>query len=116
MYAQMIAGKDAKHFGQAKNSWLTGTAAWNFCVISQQILGVQPDWNGLRVEPCIPQDWEGYTVSRRFRGATYNIAVQNPDHVCKGVKAVTVDGAPIEGNVLPVFADGQVHQVEVILG
>ena len=116
VYSQMIAGKDARNFGQAKNSWLTGTAAWNFYVISNYILGVKPDWHGLRIDPCIPQDWDGYTISRRFRGATYEIKVQNPDHVCKGVKSVTVDGRAIEGNVLPVFADGKVHQVEVILG
>ncbi len=116
VYSQMIAGKDAKNFGQAKNSWLTGTAAWNFYVISNYILGIKPDWQGLRVDPCIPHDWDGYEVSRRFRGATYEIAIRNPEHVCKGVKTVTVDGQTIEGNLLPVFADGQTHQVEVILG
>ena len=116
VYSQMIAGKDAKNFGQAKNSWLTGTAAWNFYVISNYILGIKPDWQGLKVDPCIPQGWDGYKVSRRFRGATYEIAINNPDHVCRGVKAVTVDGKAIEGNVLPVFADGKVHQVEVVLG
>ena len=116
VYSQMIAGKDAKNFGQAKNSWLTGTAAWNFYVISNYILGIKPDWYGLKIDPCVPHDWDGYKVSRRFRGATYEIAINNPDHVCKGVKAVTVDGKAIEGNVLPVFADGKVHQVEVTLG
>ena len=116
VYSQMIAGKDAKNFGQAKNSWLTGTAAWNFYVISNYILGVKPDWAGLRIDPCIPKGWDGYGISRRFRGATYDIAVKNPDHVCKGVSSVVVDGTPIEGNVLPVFADGKVHTVEVTLG
>ena len=116
VYSQMIAGKDAKNFGQAKNSWLTGTAAWNFYVISNYILGVKPDWTGLRIDPCIPKDWDGYGISRRFRGATYDIAVKNPNHVCKGVASVVVDGTPIEGNVLPVFADGKVHTVEVTLG
>ena len=116
VYSQMIAGKDAKNFGQAKNSWLTGTAAWNFYVISNYILGVKPDWAGLRIDPCIPKDWDGYGISRRFRGATYDIAVKNPNHVCKGVASVVVDGTPIEGNVLPVFADGKVHKVEVTLG
>ena len=116
VYSQMIAGKDAKNFGQAKNSWLTGTAAWNFYVISNYILGIKPDWTGLRVDPCIPHDWDGYRVSRRFRGATYEIAIRNPDHVCRGVKSVTVDGQAIEGSVLPVFADAKVHQVEVTLG
>ena len=116
VYSQMIAGKDAKNFGQAKNSWLTGTAAWNFYVISNYILGIKPDWEGLKVDPCIPHTWDGYQVSRRFRGATYAIAIENPSHVCRGVKQVTVDGQAIEGNVLPVFADGKTHQVTVTLG
>ena len=116
VYSQMIAGKDAPNFGQAKNSWLTGTAAWNFYVISNYILGVKPDWDGLKIDPCIPHDWEGYQVSRRFRGAVYAIDIQNPRHVCRGVQSVTVDGKTIEGNVLPVFGDGKTHQVTVVLG
>ena len=116
VYSQMIAGKDAKNFGQAKNSWLTGTAAWNFYVISNYILGVKPDWDGLKIDPCIPHDWDGYQISRRFRGATYAIDIQNPSHVCRGVKSVTVDGKAIEGNVLPVFGDGKTHRVTVTLG
>ena len=116
VYSQMIAGKDAAHFGQAKNSWLTGTAAWNFYVISNYILGVKPDWDGLKIDPCVPHTWDGYEVSRKFRGATYAIAIKNPDHVCRGVKSVIVDGKAIDGNVLPAFGDGKIHQVEVILG
>ncbi len=116
VYAQMIAGKDASRHGEAKNSWLTGTAAWNFVAVSQYILGIIPDWNGLKVDPSIPSAWDGFELTRVFRGATYAITVKNPDHVCKGVKAVTVDGNAIEGNVLPVFADGKTHTVEVVLG
>ena len=116
VYSQMIAGKDAKNFGQAKNSWLTGTAAWNFYVISNYILGIKPDWDGLKIDPCIPHTWDGYRISRRFRGAMYDIEIKNPAHVCRGVKEVTVDGQKTEGNVLPVFADGKNHKVEVILG
>ncbi|MBQ7519039.1 MAG: glycosyl transferase, partial [Clostridia bacterium] len=116
VYSQMVAGRDAPSFGEAKNSWLTGTAAWNFYVISNYILGVKPDWDGLKIDPCIPHAWDGYRISRRFRGATYDIDIQNPAHVCRGVKAVTVDGAPIEGNVLPVFGDGKEHKVTVVLG
>ncbi|MBE5804730.1 MAG: glycosyl transferase [Clostridiales bacterium] len=116
VYSQMIAGKEAKNFGQAKNSWLTGTAAWNFYVISNYILGIKPDWDGLKVDPCIPHTWDGYKISRRFRNATYDITIDNSAHVCRGVKAVTVDGKAIEGNVLPVFSDGKVHEVKVVLG
>jgi len=68
VYAQMVAGKDAKRHGEAKNSWLTGTAAWNFVAISQWILGVKPDYDGLKIDPCIPKAWDGYKVTRYFRG------------------------------------------------
>src|SRR5690606_1397139 len=70
VYSQTIAGRDAPRFGEAKNSWLTGTAAWNFVAISQWILGIRPEYDGLRVDPCIPSWLEGFTVERRFRGAT----------------------------------------------
>ncbi|NLW88771.1 MAG: glycosyl transferase [Clostridiaceae bacterium] len=116
VYSQMIAGKDAGRMGEAKNSWLTGTAAWNFVAISQAILGIKPEYDGLRVDPCIPSDWKGYTVTRVFRGATYEISIQNPDGVKKGVRSVTVDGQPIEGNVLPVLEEGTKHIVEVVMG
>ena len=116
VYSQMIAGKDAPNFGESKNSWLTGTAAWNFVAVSQYILGVIPDWDGLKIDPSIPHEWDGFTISRQFRGATYDVTVKNPNHVCKGVVSVTVDGKAIEGSVLPVFADGKNHAVEVVMG
>ena len=116
VYSQMIAGKDAPHFGQAKNSWLTGTAAWNFYVISNYILGIKPDWDGLKIDPCIPHGWEGYQICRRFRGAVYEIDIQNPNHVCRGVRELTVDGKKVDGNVIPAFTDGGNHQVKVVLG
>ncbi len=124
VYGQMIGGKDAgsdigqtgKNFGQGKNSWLTGTAAWNMVAISQYILGIAADFDGLRIDPSIPSAWDGFKASREYRGATYNITIKNPEHVCKGVKSVTVDGNAIEGNVLPVFDKGTTHEVEVVLG
>ena len=116
VYSQMIAGKDAEKPGEAKNSWLTGTAAWNFVVISQNILGIKPDYNGLMVAPCIPKDWEGYKISRKFRNSTFEISITNPDHVSKGVKKLVVDGNEISGNVIPVFNDGKTHAVEVVMG
>ena len=116
VYAQMIAGKDAKRHGEAKNSWLTGTAAWNFVAVSQYILGIIPNWNGLKVDPSIPSAWDGFSITRKFRGSVYDITIKNPNHICKGVKSVTVDGNAIEGNVLPVFTDGSTHKVEVIMG
>lgn len=116
VYGQMIAGKDADRFGEGKNSWLTGTAAWNFVAISQYILGMIPDFNGLKVDPSIPSAWDGFSATRVFRGATYHVNIKNPDHICKGVKSVTVDGNAIEGNILPVFEAGTTHEVEVVLG
>lgn len=116
VYSQMIAGKDAKRHGEAKNSWLTGTAAWNFIAISQWILGIRPDYNGLIIDPCIPSDWNGFTVKRVFRGTVYNITVKNPAHVCKGIKTVMVDGIAIKGNMIPVYTDGISHEIEAIMG
>ena len=116
VYGQMIAGTGASRIGEGKNSWLTGTAAWNFVAISQYILGIQPEFNGLSINPSIPSAWDGFKASRKFRGDIFDIEIQNPDHVCKGVKSVEVDGNAIEGNILPVFNDGKNHKVVVVLG
>ena len=115
VYAQMIAGKDAGRHGEAKNSWLTGTAAWNFVAVSQYILGIKPTYEGLMIDPSIPHEWDGFTASRLYRGARYNITVKNPNHICKGVKKMIVDGKEIAGNVIPASANGE-HTVEVELG
>ncbi len=112
----MIAGKDAASFGEGKNSWLTGTAAWTFVSVSQAILGVQPALDGLRIDPCVPRSLRRFTVSRRFRGATYDITVENPDGAEKGVRAVTLDGRPVEGNLLPVQPAGSRVSVQVLMG
>ena len=116
VYCQMIAGKDAASFGEGKNSWLTGTAAWSFVGVSQAILGVQPTLDGLRIDPCVPASLRRFTVARRFRGALYEITVENPGGVEKGVRSVTVDGRAIEGNVLPVQSAGSRVSVRVLMG
>ncbi len=115
VYAQMIAGRDAATHGEAKNSWLSGTAAWNYVAASQWILGIRPELDGLRVDPCIPAAWDGFSVVRRFRGAEFHITVSNPHHVSKGVARMLLDGQPVDGGLLPVLAGG-VHQVQVELG
>ena len=102
VYSQMIAGKDAAHFGEAKNSWLTGTAAWTFVNVSQYILGIQPDYDGLSLNPCIPSDMEEFKIRRYFRGAWYNITFKNPEHKEKGVSSLTVNGTAVEGNLIPI--------------
>lgn len=114
VYSQMIAGKDAARPGEAKNSWLTGTAAWNWYAVTQYILGIRPDYDGITVDPCIPSEWKEFKVRRRFRDSVYEITVKNPDGVCKGVKQITVDGVPIEGNIVG-HAPGS-HEVQVLLG
>lgn len=101
IYSQMIAGKDAVRHGEAKNSWLTGTASWNFVCITQYILGIRPDFDGLRIDPCIPAGWEGYTVKREFRGTTYRITVKNESRTGHGVKQLLVNGQPVLGCVVP---------------
>ena len=114
VYSQMIAGKDAARPGEAKNSWLTGTAAWNWYAITQFILGIKPAYDGLEINPCICPEWKEYQVKRKFRGAEYLITVLNPNGVCKGVKSIEVDGQPIEGCIVK-HQPGS-HQVIVTLG
>jgi cellobiose phosphorylase len=115
VYAQMIAGKDAPTHGEAKNSWLTGTAAWNLVAITQWILGIRPELDGLRVDPVLPAQWHGFTATRRFRGATYHISVRNPDRVSGRAGCVRVDGRQIEGTLLPLARAGTTVQVDVLI-
>ena len=113
VYSQMVAGKDAFRPGEGKNSWLTGTAAWNYYTITQFILGIKPTYSGLKVEPCIPSNWKGYNVKRQFRGASYNIEVKNLSGSMKGIKSLKVDGKLIDGNVIPIVPVGSTCNVEV---
>ena len=110
---QMVAGKDAARPGEGKNSWLTGTAAWMWYTVSEFILGIQPDYEGLRIDPCLPSTAKEYTVKRRFRGALYHIHVLNPDGHQKGVKRISLDGKVVSGNLVP-WSEGE-HQVEVVM-
>jgi cellobiose phosphorylase len=111
----MTAGKDAARPGEAKNSWLTGTAAWNWYAITEFILGIKPTLSGLMIDPCIPADWKHYTVTRKYRGATYEISIFNANNANKGVKSINFNGQTLTGNVLPVAAAGTVNTVEVTL-
>jgi cellobiose phosphorylase len=115
VYAQMIAGKEAATPGEAKNSWLTGTAAWNLVAISQWILGIRAELGGLRIDPVLPAAWPGFTASRRFRGATYEISVRKPAGLTGRVGLVCVDGEPIEGTLVPAAAPGRTVVVEAIV-
>lgn len=116
VYPQNVLSDEHPQFGLARNSWLTGTASWAYQAATQYILGVAPTYGGLRIDPCIPREWDGFKVTRRFRGATYRIEVNNPDHVSKGVRSVVVDGRPAEGNLAPILAGGRAHHVVVVMG
>ena len=116
VYSQMIAGSEAKNFGEAKNSWLTGTAAWTFVNVSQYLLGIKPDFSGLRVDPCIPADFPGFSVRRTYRGVTYEIEVKNPNHAQKGVESLTVDGKTVDGNLIPYDPAKKLVKVTAVLG
>jgi cellobiose phosphorylase len=116
VYSQMIAGKDAYLPGEAKNSWLTGTAAWNFFAISQYILGIRPDYDGLIIDPCIPTDWNELIITRKFRNKIFRIHIRNPAHVSKGVKKLIVNEQSVEGNCVPLEVAKEENNVTVILG
>jgi len=117
VYAQMIAGKDAPAHGEAKNSWLTGTAAWNFVAISQWILGIRAEHGGLRVDPVVPADWGDFKVTRLFRGARYDITVRKPRGAVGRVARLTVDGREIAGDLVPLpMRAGQSFDVEAFVG
>ena len=111
----MIAGKDARHFGEAKNSWLTGTAAWTFTNISQYILGIRTEFDGLCIDPCIPEAFEGFKVTRRFRNAIYHITVDNSAHSQKGIKKLIVNGKEINGNIIVYDKDIKEYEVMAIM-
>jgi cellobiose phosphorylase len=116
VYSQMIAGKDAFVPGESKNSWLSGTASWTFYTVSQYILGIQPQYNGLKLDPCIPTDWKGFEINRKFRNAVYKIKVSNPNNASKGIKKLIVNGKEIEGNIIPIAKPGTENIVEAVLG
>jgi len=112
----MTAGRDAPTSGEGKNSWLTGTVAWSFVALTQYILGIRPDFNGLIIDPCIPSSWEKFSIKRKYRNAVYNITVSNPKRISKGVKSLWLDGKSVEEKKIPHFNDGKEHKVDVELG
>jgi len=116
VYAQMIAGIQAPTFGEAKNSWLTGTAAWNFVAITQWILGIRAEFDGLRVDPVLPSGWPGFTATRHFRGATYRIGVRSAAGAGGRVGHLVVDGQPTAGTLVPLAPPGSTVNVEAVIG
>jgi len=110
VYPQMIAGKDAPSHGEAKNSWLSGTAALNYVAITQWILGIRADFDGLHVQPVIPTNWNGFEATRQFRGVNYHIHVKRAG--LGNQVSMKVSGKPVPGNLVPLPVAGQ-KDVEV---
>lgn len=115
VYAQNILGDEHPQFGLGRNSWLSGTASWCYQAGVQWILGIRADYDGLRVDPCIPSTWNEFTAIRKFRGSTYEIKVHNEKHISKGIKAMSVNGKKIEGNLIPVGKSGT-STIEIWMG
>ena len=113
-YCQFIMGPDHSAFGRARHPFMTGSGGWAYFSATRCMLGVRPDFDELVIDPCIPDTWETFDVSRIWRGATYNIHVTNPDHVEHGVKKLKLDGNVVER--IPAFPAGEVHEVEVVMG
>ncbi|MEN6357422.1 MAG: glycosyl hydrolase family 65 protein [Armatimonadota bacterium] len=116
VYAEYVTSDDHPTFGQASHSWLTGSGVWMFRDALDYILGVRPTYDGLIIDPCIPEAWDGFKVTRKFRGATYEIEVKNPKHVQKGVERLEIDGRIIDGNILPQIEKGRTAKVVCVMG
>ncbi|MEN8192667.1 MAG: N,N'-diacetylchitobiose phosphorylase [Bacteroidota bacterium] len=114
-YCQFIVGKDHKAHGKARHPWLTGTASWFYTAATKSILGIQPTYKGLNIDPCIPSDWEGFIVKRKWRGALYNITVENPNGVEKGVKSIMVNGKSVDG-IIPIMESESINEIRVVMG
>lgn len=107
-------GPSSPYFGYGPNSWFTGSVSWLFFQALEAILGIQPDFDGLRISPVIPPSWKQYSVIRQFRNATYNVTVKNPQQVSSGVKEVWLNGKRLDGNLVPPIDSGT-HNVEVLM-
>lgn len=115
VYCQNILGPEHPLFGLGRNSWLTGTASWNFIAASNHILGIRADYSGLIIDPCIPKNWKSFKAKRIFRGSIYEIEVKNESGISKGVKKLIIDGKEISGNTAPIFKDKSTHKVIAIM-
>jgi len=111
-----IDGPLSAYYGRGGWTWYTGSAQWLQRAATHWLLGISPEEGGLRLEPCIPADWDGFRVRRPFRNAVYEITVRNPQHVSRGIRSLSVDGCPLNSNLLPVFGDGLTHLVEAVMG
>ncbi|HUT75578.1 MAG TPA: glycosyl transferase family 36 [Armatimonadota bacterium] len=115
VYSEFVCGPDSEDFGQGEFSWATGTAAWMWRACLDWILGVHPAWDGLRIDPCMPGEWERAEVTRPFRGATYHIVIEKPRGVCCGEVTLTCDGEQLAGNIIPPHDDNETHEVRAVV-
>ena len=116
VHCQSTHAPTSKKFGRSRVPWLSGTASWAHYTATQHILGIRPEVGGLRIDPCIPRSWPGFSAVRVFRGRTVNIEVRNPSGVCRGVKSLTIDGQPLEGNAVPMALLRSGARVVAVLG
>jgi len=114
-YCQFIIGRDHTAYGRARHPWLTGSGGWNYTAATKWILGIRPAYKGLLIDPCIPKDWKEFEVKRKWRGAAFRIIVENPHGVEKGVKSITLNGAPVSG-LIPVQPRGSNNVVVAVMG
>lgn len=116
VFSQFIASDESLNFGESRNSWLTGTASWMYVAATQYILGIRPELDGLFINPCIPKQWQGFEVIRKFRNAKYRIIVTNMNNTGYGVSTIKIDNKPTKTNLVPAFSDNSEHIIEVTLG
>ncbi len=116
VFAEYLIGPENPNFGEGAWTWLTGTADWTLFTITEKLLGVCPEFEGLKIDPCLPRHWKTAGITRKFRGATYAVEIANPDGINHGVAEIIVDGKKLEGNIIPPHGDGQVHTVQVRMG
>ncbi|GAI12403.1 unnamed protein product, partial [marine sediment metagenome] len=117
VFAEFLVGPDHPYlFGEGAFTWLTGAAGWIFMIATEWMLGARKEFGGLLIDPCIPSSWPKCRIVRPFRGAVYDIKIENPDRVCSGIKEMYVDEKRAKGNLIKPHGDGQVHKVRVVLG
>jgi len=115
-YCQFIVGKDHEDFGKARHPWLTGTATWFYTAVTKNILGIQPTYEGLKIDPCIPSDWKEFEVTRKWRSATYHISIKNPKQIEKGIKSIRLNGRVLSNNIIPIQKIGSINEILVEMG
>ncbi|MDP3786966.1 MAG: glycosyl transferase family 36 [Candidatus Omnitrophota bacterium] len=115
IYPEYVIGPGNHRYGEGAFTWLTGSADWMFVAATEWMLGIRPEFDGLLIDPCIPNNWKRYVITRRFRGATYQITIENPKGRSKGIKEILVDGRKLDGCLIPPHRDGKIHHVKVLM-